>query len=85
MEIPEREYTILDNLDPKYKYIARDENGDLNVYETKPTKCVGKGYWDSDAFCSLNPFKQNFEWVKWTDVQAQKISDILILGELALC
>lgn len=77
MVVTYEEETILKSIAPEYKYIARDSNGDLNVYERKPHKSIEKGYWDDDTYYQLNPFKHLFLWILWTDFEPYKISDIL--------
>lgn len=65
MKITQSEKNILKNIDPKFKYIARDSNGDLNLYETKPIKSVTKGYWDNDTYYQINIFGKLFDFIKW--------------------
>jgi hypothetical protein len=38
--LSQAEKTILANVNPKYKYIARDEDGLLGAYVTKPVRCT---------------------------------------------
>ena len=71
------EKTILKSIDTCYKYIARDSNRDLNVYEVKPTKSISKGYWDGERYCPINVFSQYFEWIKWEDKEPYRISDLI--------
>lgn len=35
------------HVDPRYKYLARDENGNVYLYTEEPVKCVH--IWDSDG------------------------------------
>lgn len=61
----------------KYKYIARDENGKLFVYETQPRK--GEAYWiwicDSHL-CLERHFNVDFPMVKWSDSEPWLIEDL---------
>lgn len=77
MEISEDEKIILKNLPVKYKWIARDENGDLNLYETKPTRSVKTGYWASDNYHDFNYFSHLFAYINWGNESPFKISDLL--------
>ena len=71
------EKIILKNLPAEFKLIARDENGDLNVYLTKPLKCIRKGYWESDNFTSINLFKNLFRAISWEDKDPVSILEIV--------
>lgn len=61
----------------KYKYIARDENGNLIVYETQPRK--GESYWiwicDSHL-CLERHFNVDFPMIKWSDSEPWLIEDL---------
>lgn len=78
--IKRAELTILKNIGEHYKYIARDANGDLTVYETKPHKSVKDGIWDERSYSAFNAFKHLFAWVKWDDKEPIKIKDIIKCG-----
>lgn len=60
----------------KFKYIARDENGDLYAHAIKPKKYGGCGVWIGMDDINLSKFKVDFPMVKHTDEQAWKISDL---------
>lgn len=58
---------ILNSLDPRFKYIARDQDGKLFLYVTLPKK----GYltWFSfgvNVLCRL-PLDNLFQFIKWSD------------------
>ncbi len=65
----------------KYKYIARDKNGALNLFSHEPylhpdykVWCVLKGY------IAALPLKNNFfKFIKWDDKEPWKIDDLLKL------
>lgn len=57
------------------KYIARDKNGKLFVYETQPRK--GGKYWNGDCCLSLNlHFNVDFPMIKWSDSEPWLIKDL---------
>lgn len=63
----EDEKVILRNLPEEYKWIARDRDGDLMVYEVKPEKrsiCWGGRMTDFEMFCVFNHL---FRSIKWED------------------
>lgn len=75
--ISKRDRVFLEYLREKYKYIARDENGKLIVYETQPRK--GESYWiwicDSHL-CLERHFNIDFPMVKWSDSEPWLIEDL---------
>lgn len=77
MNISEVEKNILESLDSKYKWIARDKNGDLNLYETKPTKSVRTGYWASDNYKSVDIFPGLFLDITWEDKEPYRIFNLV--------
>jgi len=74
-KLTEDEKAILRNLPKKYKYIARDNSGELFVYEDKPKK-DGDG-WTSYRFDFSNLFKHLFQFIKWEDEEAYNIEELL--------
>ena len=80
-ELSEVERVILENVDKKYKYIARDgyieEEGmraELGLFEDKPIKI--NDYW-SGTNCANFTFLNLFKMVKWEDDEPTLISDLL--------
>lgn len=70
------EQLILEHMHPgfKAKYLARDEDDSLWVFETKPIK--GANTWSSDVFHppeSLNLFSHLFRFVQWEDKDPYRI------------
>lgn len=57
-----------------YKYIARDGDGELYVYITKPKK--GLRNWADARFKSLRGLDIGFSMVKWSDDEPRKIEDL---------
>jgi hypothetical protein len=77
--LTEDEKVILRNIPKKYKYIARDECGELYAYENKPKK---EGYrWiivGSDwVLNNLNMFQHLFQFIKWEDEESYNIEELL--------
>lgn len=83
MILSDEEKIILKNLPLKYKWIARDKNGDLNLYETKPTKSVGAGYWATDNYQDFNFYGHLFSEIKWENEGPTKILDIIDEAQIA--
>ena len=73
------EKIILKNVDKKYKYIARDGNGSLYLYDYEPTykwltiwQCEG-------CFTAVDFYAYNhlFKFIKWEDEKPYSISDLI--------
>lgn len=73
-KLTETERTILENIDKNYKWIARDKNGSLGVYENKPKK--NDSIWFSDIFGDFC-FNHLFLFIDWTDEERYLIEDLL--------
>ena len=79
--ISKKDRAFLDYLRENNKYIARDKNGNLFVYETKPRKagmCWSmNGSLVCDSCLYLNRhFDVDFPMVKWNDSEPWKIDDL---------
>lgn len=75
--ISKRDRAFLEYFTEKRKYIARDKNGKLFVYETQPRK--GEKYWNwiGDCCLSLNRhFNVDFPMIKWSDSEPWLIEDL---------
>lgn len=68
------EKIILENLDSKFKWIARDKSDGLHCYALKPRKI--SDMWFGEYYC-ICPFNQLFSFIKWEDDEPYKIEDIL--------
>ena len=81
--LTETEKTILKNIDPMYKYIARDLriNGSLYVYEGKPRKAEDCTMWINTVgnMDNINVFKHMFNFIKPDDKKPYSIA--YLLGE----
>ena len=73
MKISKRDRTFLDYIEG-YKYIARDGDGELYVYITKPKK--GLWNWADARFKSLAGLDIDLPMVKWSDDEPWKIEDL---------
>lgn len=76
-KLTEDEKVILRNLHKKYKWIARDGNGDIFIFPDKPIKY--ESVWD---YCgreskSLILFSYLFEFIKWSDEEPYSIEELL--------
>lgn len=87
LTITEDEKAILRNLPAEYKWITRDENSKLYIYQDKPEKCVdvwmrGRGsvfLLCDQRYSPLYLFDHLFKMVKWEDDEPWKIEDLLKL------
>ena len=73
LKLTEDEKVILRNLPKEYKWIARDKNGCLYAYASKPKK--GIIMWESDG--SMIPFDHLFQFIKWEDEEPYSIEELL--------
>lgn len=73
------EQTILNNISSKYKWIARDRNGSLFVYNKKPKKYGIFFAINDDDGCSsrIEPFEDIFKGVTWEGGPLQFRKDVL--------
>ena len=82
--ISKRDRAFLEYLREDHKYIARDESGNLFVYETKPRKSVT--CWNMDSLvregylCLNRHFNIDFPMVKWEDAEPWLIEDLMNLN-----
>lgn len=70
----EDEKAIARNIDEEYKWIARDRDGELCIYEEKPRK--EGNYWYFDGYGRISYFNHLFSAIKWEDKEPTLISDI---------
>ena len=73
VKISKRDRTFLDYIEG-HKYIARDGDGELYVYITKPKK--GLWNWADARFKSLAGLDIDLPMVKWSDDEPWKIEDL---------
>lgn len=77
MNLLEDEKIILMNLPTKYKWIARDKNGDLTLYENKPSKSIRSGYWTGDNYRDFDLYSHLFQEIRWENEEPNKIFDLI--------
>ena len=73
-EFTNDEKAIARNIDQKYKWVARDRDGNLYVYEEKPKK--EESSWYSDGCSLFFQFNHLFSAIKWKDEEPTRIRDI---------
>ena len=71
----EVEKTIARNIDKEYKWMARDRDGNLYVYEGKPRK-EEENNWYSYGYKPISYFNHLFSAIKWEDDEPTLIRDI---------
>ena len=77
-KLTDDEKVILRNIDNTFKYIAKDEDGELFVFEKKPIK--KDSYWDYEALnncLNFSIFTKLFKSIKWEDEEPWYIPDLL--------
>lgn len=81
IKLSEAERVILENLEERYKWIARDDDGELAVFSRQPGKIVeGEGgFWcrTSGEISNLGCFNHLFQFIKWSDNEAYEIAELL--------
>lgn len=75
-QLTDDEKAILRIVTPKYKYIARDEDGELYVYLEKVTK-KGDVWTDHCGSTNFHAFNHLFQFVKWEDEEPWSIKELL--------
>ena len=70
----EAEKTIARNIDREYKWMARDQDGNLCIYEEKPKK--RNDSWISYDYDYIFYFNHLFSAIQWEDEEPTRISDI---------
>lgn len=76
--LTDEERTILENIDKKYNYIARDKDGWLYLYENKPKKFSSLWEYDEYSTCvDFCVFKHLFKFVDWKNEYPYNIKDLI--------
>ena len=75
--ITSREKNFLDLLLPKWKYIARDSNNELYIYNEKPERRDCDWY-SNDGICRISTrfFGDMFNFIKWENEKPWSIEDL---------
>ena len=74
-ELSDVEKTILKNINAKFKYIARDNDERLFVFEREPQQ--GYVEWVERDAANLEAFKHLFKMIQWEDKEPTLIADLL--------
>lgn len=75
--ISKRDKAFLNCIREEYKFVARDENGKLFVYETQPRKSETHWVLNYDGYLYLNRyFNVDFPMIKWSDDEPWLIDDL---------
>ena len=70
------EYVILKSLNGIYKWIARDADGVLSIFENEPEKNFD--YWnDKSRLCLKMAYSHWFGFVRWEDNESYEIEKLL--------
>lgn len=76
-KISKKDRAFLDYLKEEYKFITRDKNGMLFVYEAQPRKLEKYWYLYNCGCLGLNRcLNVDFPMVKWSDDEPWKIEDL---------
>lgn len=77
IKLSEVERVILENIDKRYKWIARDENDRIYVISGKKPK-KHAGVWVSeDKYNGMTAFSELFKFIKWEDSEPYNIEELL--------
>ena len=78
-EFTDNELYILNNIDKKYKWIAKDKNGLICTFVSKPIKTErfwSDGWSNGESYASLEAIKNSlFTEIKWEDEEPVYIDD----------
>lgn len=74
-QLDEDEKAILRNVPKEYKYIARDKNGLIYLYTSRPSKSVS--LWKTYGGVRLFLFDHLFKFIKWEDDEPYSIEELL--------
>lgn len=79
-KLSEGERVILKNLDKRWKWIVRNENGELNIFEEEPFRSTQANYWVSSWETEsdyLGAFSHLFKFINFEDEYAYNIEQLL--------
>ena len=78
IKLTRAEKTILENINKNYKWIARDYNGTLTVFEEKPFKDKDDGFFIAKGYCAaISVFNHLFKFIKWENDEPVNIKELL--------
>lgn len=72
MKLTEIEKIILENTDKEYKYIARDEDGNLFLYTQEPFKNFLDNWRTNSYYNAFDIYNHLFKDIKWEDKKPYK-------------
>lgn len=75
-KINQKEYEILKGLDDKWKWIARDRNGEIYKFLEEPIK-VNDFNWKDPESTWLRMDRGNFQFIKWKDGAPYSIAELI--------
>ena len=58
-------------------WIARDENENLHLHDTKPRKDTRRGIWISLELCPYLIYPDKFPEVQWSDEEPTKVKLVI--------
>lgn len=67
---------FLSYISDSFKYIARDDCGNLYAYDIEPKKYDERGFWVGKEEVGIFNFNISLPMIKYTDDKAWKISDL---------
>lgn len=74
-KINEKEYSILKGLDDKWKWISRDEDGRVWVYNSKPTR--REKVWESQEGLLRALNQDLLQFIQWEDSEPYNIAELI--------
>lgn len=80
--LSEAERIILENINKEYKWIARDKDGELKIYNgEKPTKEQVDWHDVNLRYMYISFFNHLFQFITWNDEQPYNIEELLKCGD----
>lgn len=79
IELSDSERSLLGALPCEFKYIARDSDGELYVYDGKPSKHNESWFDDSVESGSMGAFSDYFTFISWEDEEPYYIPNLFKL------
>lgn len=86
--LSKKEKEILSAVDKKWKYIVRNNNGELSLHQGKPLFFENKSYYQDEEFytcywissctsCNFSAYNHLFNFIKSTDTKPYEIKELL--------
>lgn len=82
IKLSDQEIQLLKILPKKFRYLARNENGNLNAFTSKPRKRIENYFYhwfedDYDETKNLKIFNDLFQFIQWDDNEPYEIAKLL--------